>query len=136
MKRGGPLKRKTPLRATRAPRTARSTALRTNRRPAFDPAERAAVMARDRVCIARVLWRLHLVDEEPDECRNQWGDAQTYAEPLTLGHTRTDPGGARRDDRRFCVAECHWHNLQHWESKEAAAVNAYLDRIYPDRRTA
>ena len=62
---------------------------------------------------------------------------RNYRDALTLEHVRTRPGGARRDAEEFCVTLCYRANvIEHWGSStdHRAALNNYLDRIYPNRR--
>lgn len=124
-----PLKRKTPLRAKATRRPRKPLPKVGKRKVPWDDkasAERAHVMRRDGYrCVAPALFRLGLVPEPPDECRNQWGDEQTPAEPLTVEHAKCQPGiGIRAPhDRWHLAAACHWHNAgNHWLSKWRHAV--------------
>ena len=45
---------------------------------------------------------------------------------LTLGHVREHPGGKRRDEPGWCIAQCAMSNLLHDESRLASEVRAYL----------
>lgn len=45
---------------------------------------------------------------------------------LTLGHVREHPGGMRRDEPGWCIAQCHESNVRHDESRLASEVRAYL----------
>jgi hypothetical protein len=107
------------------------------------PSERSFVLNRDGECIARKLHWAGMVDD-PGPCANEW-DSEIHGafriEDLTYGHARTEAGGFRPIStdgvgRMFAVAECHRHNVRHWEARTDArlAINAYLDRLYPERR--
>lgn len=45
---------------------------------------------------------------------------------LTLGHVREEPGGKRRDEPGWCIAQCLRSNELHDESRLASEVRAYL----------
>ena len=88
------------------------------------PEVRAAVLRRDRRCLAEMLDQSH-------ECRDLWGDPHRSDDmgKLTIEHVRTDPGGMRRDDAGHLVAMCHHGNtVLHWGSstENRALLNAYL----------
>lgn len=90
-------------------------------RPLTRGALRAAVIARDGQCVIAYLVPDH-------RCRDQWGQPMHPSDPagLTLGHVREHPGGRRRDEARWCIAQCFGSNLEHAESAHAEAVRAYL----------
>lgn len=70
---------------------------------------RAYVLERDGSCVIALLDKGH-------RCQG----------PLTLGHVREHPGGMRRDDAGWCIAQCLRSNELHDESRLAAEVRAYL----------
>lgn len=70
---------------------------------------RDAVFLRDRDCVIAKLDLSH-------RCQG----------PLTLGHVREFPGGKRRDDVGWCIAQCLRSNELHDESRLASEVRAYL----------
>lgn len=75
---------------------------------------RAYVILRDRSCVIGKLDRSHICDPGTPEGR------------LTLGHVREHPGGKRRDEPGWCIAQCARSNEQHDESRLASEVRAYL----------
>ena len=81
---------------------------------------REDVILRDRQCVLALLTR-HM-------CRDRWGFAHlpTDLDRLTLGHVREHPGGKRRDDEGWAIAQCGRSNDQHEESANAELVRAYL----------
>lgn len=81
---------------------------------------RGAVIARDRGCVIALLDRGH-------RCADRHGrHLSTDLDKLTLGHVREHPGGQRRDDEGWCIAQCWQSNSVHDESRLAAEVRAYL----------
>lgn len=82
---------------------------------------RSEVIYRDGACVASLLDRSH-------ECRDRWGRPHRPDEldSLTLGHVREEPGGMRRDEPGWCIAQCWASNAEHWESANAVAARSYL----------
>ncbi len=82
---------------------------------------RAQVLASDGACVQALLDATHI-------CRNKYGDIHPpdELEQLTLGHVREHPGGKRRDERGWCLAQCWQSNMLHWESAHAELARAYL----------
>ena len=83
---------------------------------------RWTVILRDGGCvIAQVVDRAHV-------CQDRYGQVHpaTELDSLTLGHVREHPGGKRRDEEGWCIAQCARSNLEHMESADAAVVRAYL----------
>jgi hypothetical protein len=92
------------------------------------PEVAAAVLRRDRQCLAAMLDRSHW------PCRDKWGETHAADDmgKLTIEHVRTDPGGARRSDELHLVALCHHANaVDHWGSStdNRALLNAYLQGV-------
>lgn len=82
---------------------------------------RRVVIARDGRCVISEIDAGH-------RCADGFGN---HHEPddlpsLTLGHVREHPGGKRRDEPGWCIAQCAASNLAHDESRLASEVRAYL----------
>ena len=87
------------------------------------PEVHAAVMRRDRECIAALLDKSH-------GCRDRWGEPHEpdHMARLTIEHVKTDPGGRRRHDEGHLVAMCHSANVSHWgaSTENRRLLNAFL----------
>ena len=84
------------------------------------PAVHAAVLYRDRGCVAALLDKGHI-------CRDKWGERQGPRDDLTVEHVREDAGGHRFDDDLHLIAMCHSGNaVEHWGSANRDLCRAYL----------
>lgn len=102
-----------------------SQRLRSRRRKPLPPDVRADVLARDGECVIGKLHRQGII--VATRCENEWGGPfLPHLHRLTYGHVREHPGSTRVHSRRWGIAECPGHNLEHAESKHAAEVRAYL----------
>ena len=84
---------------------------------------RRLVLMRDQACVLALIDPTH-------ECADRWGYAHlhTDVQKLTLGHIKEHPGGMRRDDPGWCIAQCARSNELHEETTKAhrGLVLAYL----------
>ena len=90
---------------------------------------RVEVLTRDKGCV--IEWLIH------HRCADRWG---TEHEPddlarLELGHVREHPGGMRRNEPGWTIAQCGRSNSDHEESANAALVRAYLKGVRAGMRT-
>lgn len=91
---------------------------------------RATVILRDERCVISVVDPTHHCFDRAGQ-RHRPDDL----EALTLGHVREHPGGKRRDEPGWCIAQCWRSNDRHEESANAAAVRIYLAGVRAGMRS-
>ena len=81
------------------------------------------VISRDQSCVVAEVNLGHV-------CKDEWGHPHlaTDVRKLTLGHIKEHPGGMRRDEPGWCIAQCSDSNIAHEETNHdnRIAIRAYL----------